>query len=750
MANELIIKIKGDASDFKKAVDKSISDAKKSFKGIGDELGKELRRVETVGTTAFKGIGGIIAGLVTGAGTLLQKGNQYNMEIEQGINSLSILLGDTQKAQAMFEELREYDKISPFDLNQLIASSKEMMAYGIETEKVIPMMKMFGDIAMGDQDKMSHLALAFAQCSAAGKLMGQDLNQMINAGFNPLEYIAKRTGKTVGELREEMSKGAISVDMVTQAFKDATSEGGRFYNATEIGSQTIQGKMSIMQADFEAFLGEVSREFTNVFGGKIVPQLSDYLDQIMDAFHEKGFDGLIDIAGNILADMLTRIAETLPDVIRTGATVAKSLIEGLHSNIPQLLETARLLIDTLLENIRSIMPDILAIGKDIIGTILEGFIQYKVLIMEMGVQIITTLAQGLAESAPTLAPKIAELLVYLINLFAENVPQLLQSLITIISELAKAIMDNLPQILAGIGQLIYSLINTFFDNLPQILEAAVQIVGAVLALVADVIVVALIAIWQNIKGWWDNTVKPKLDFAGKVVKECFNLMKQEVSQKVDEIKTKVGQTVENIKSTISEKVNTIKNNITTKVSEIKSGITTKCTEIVTSITTKIGELPGKMLSIGSNIVQGIWNGIGNAKQWLMDKISGWVGDITGWFKGLLGISSPSKGFAQYGGFMTEGIGVGMEKEMPGLKNIAISQLRQLQTVYDNFSLKAPELAISAPRFNALSGGGSTSVVTNENGNTFNFNNYIGNGSGEDVANEIFQQFQWKIRQFGGL
>lgn len=814
MANELIIKIKGDASDFKKAVDKSVSDAKKTFKGIGDELGKELKRVETVGTTAFKGISGIIAGAVTGATALIQKGNQYNMEIESGVNALSILLGSTEKAQAMFEELREYDKISPFDLNQLIDSAKQMMAYGIETEKVIPMMKVFGDIAMGDQDKMSHLALAFAQCSATGKLLGQDLNQMINAGFNPLEFISKKTGESISELKERMSDKdglGITVDEVTEAFIMATSEGERFYKATEKGSQTIQGQISIMQADFEAFLGEVASKFTDVFGGKIVPQLSDYLDQIIDAFHEKGFQGLVEVAGKILADMIARITETLPQVISTGVTIVNSLLDGIIQNIPALTSSAEMLIHKFVEGVHAILPRILTIAYEIIGTVMEGFIQYKALILELGIQLITTFAKGIADSMPTLAPQIVELLQYLIDLLVTNLPSLLESLITIIASLADAIVADLPQLLAGIGETVYNLMNVFLDKLPVILKAIVQIVAAILALVADAIIVALISIGQHLAEWWNNTVKPWFNNIGENIKEFFSFIgkvielwwnttikpfftnlknkfsgwwenikstvtekmesiksdtkdkidaiksnvsekvsniKQTVVEKVTELKTSLSEKVLSIKQNITEKVSEIKTNVTNKVTEIKTNITTKVGEIVTSVVTKIKELPGKMADIGRNIVEGIWNGIGNAKAWLEGKISDLVGDITGWFKSKLGINSPSKVFAQFGEYLTEGLAVGMDNETDVLKKTATDQIRQLTDLYKEINLGTPRINLTGTP--ALSRQiQSLQNVTNDNGNVFNFYQTF-NGAGPEAGEQMFREFQRKVRYSGGV
>ena len=117
------------------------------------------------------------------------------------------------------------------------------MSFGMSAEEAQKRMKQLGDISQGDAEKFKSLTLAFAQMSSTGKLTGQDLMQMINAGFNPLEEISRKTGKSIGELKDEMSKGAISADMVAEAFASATSEGGRFYGSMEAQSKTFSGQM---------------------------------------------------------------------------------------------------------------------------------------------------------------------------------------------------------------------------------------------------------------------------------------------------------------------------------------------------------------------------------------------------------------------------------------------------------------------------------------------------------------------------
>ncbi|MBD5421430.1 MAG: tape measure protein, partial [Bacteroides sp.] len=130
----------------------------------------------------------------------------------------------------------------------------------IEAEKVMPMLRAIGDVSMGDAQKFNSLALAFSQMSATGKLMGQDLLQMINAGFNPLSVISEKTGKSIGELKEEMEKGKISVEMVTEAFMDATSEGGKFYQMLEKQGKGMTGAIAQMQGAFDDALNEIGKD----------------------------------------------------------------------------------------------------------------------------------------------------------------------------------------------------------------------------------------------------------------------------------------------------------------------------------------------------------------------------------------------------------------------------------------------------------------------------------------------------------
>lgn len=162
-------------------------------------------------------------------------------------------------ASGLMAQLKEMAKISPLTLTDMVDAEKMMLGFNIQAEDTVRYLQALSDISMGDSVKFKSLTLAFSQMSAAGKLMGQDLNQMINAGFNPLQIIAEKTGKSISTLKDEMSKGAVSAEMVQQAFIDATSAGGKFYQMSENASKTINGQLSMMQDALDNAFNEIGQ-----------------------------------------------------------------------------------------------------------------------------------------------------------------------------------------------------------------------------------------------------------------------------------------------------------------------------------------------------------------------------------------------------------------------------------------------------------------------------------------------------------
>ena len=201
------------------------------------------------------------------------------MELQEA--AFTTMLGSAERARDMLESLTDLAASTPFQLMDLSKASKTMLAFGIEAKKVLPNLRMLGDIAQGDSAKLDSLTLAFSQIQSTGRLMGQDLLQLINAGFNPLQSISEKTGETMAELKKRMEAGAISAIEVAEAFKAATSEGGRFYGGMELASQTLAGQWSTLKDN----LIELGRSFGDVLLPKlkeIVTSLTEFTRRFTD------------------------------------------------------------------------------------------------------------------------------------------------------------------------------------------------------------------------------------------------------------------------------------------------------------------------------------------------------------------------------------------------------------------------------------------------------------------------------------
>lgn len=231
-------------------------------------------------------------------------------QAEQSAVAFEVMLGSASAAQTMLADIESFAAVTPFEMGDVQESAQLLLNLGISAEQVMPSLDMLSNIASGDAQKLHSLALAFGQSSSAGRLMGQDLNQMINAGFNPLQEISKLTGESMGQLKKRMEAGGISTAEVTQAFRAATSEGGRFYGMNEKQSQTTMGLFSTLKDNIGLALRSVS-------------------EQLM-----KGFDlsGLLKSGIEMAAGFRTRIGEWLPTFMSIGAT-ARTVFDAIVSGI---------------------------------------------------------------------------------------------------------------------------------------------------------------------------------------------------------------------------------------------------------------------------------------------------------------------------------------------------------------------------------------------------------------------------------
>ena len=280
-------------------------------------------------------------------------------EFESMETSLKVLLGgNEERLNNIMGQIKEYALASPLNTKDMVGAVQMMTSFGIEAEKSIDYLKAIGDISMGDTGKFNSLALAFSQMSSAGKLMGQDLLQMINAGFSPLEEISRKTGKSIGELKNEMSKGAISSKMVQDAFISATSAGGKFFGMSAEGAKTLNGQISMLEESFDNMFNEIGSK-----GEGVVMSAVQIGTKLVENYEH---------VGKVLAGLVvTYGAYKTALVLSTQMTNGMTMAQVLHTTVTKALTVAEEVLNkTILAN-----PYVLAavaLGTLITAVVLAG------------------------------------------------------------------------------------------------------------------------------------------------------------------------------------------------------------------------------------------------------------------------------------------------------------------------------------------------------------------------------------------
>lgn len=264
---EFLIKLRSDTSAIQVGVAR-VSSSLEGLRGVAQrtnsdlmQIGNSARQVGSSLRQAFslKNLGSslmsipgmsflmnpytLIAG---GVGAIAKLGS----EAELTATSFEVLVGSEEKSSKMLKEIAQFGQESPFDKMGLTENARQMLAFGIETDKVMTYLRQLGDISAGDKQKLDSLSLVMGQVMSKGRLDGQDKNQFVDAGFNPLKELQKmHPEKTYAEIEKAMSKGAITAQHVAEAIQHATQEGGQFHNMTERTSKTLVGKLGSLGDD---------------------------------------------------------------------------------------------------------------------------------------------------------------------------------------------------------------------------------------------------------------------------------------------------------------------------------------------------------------------------------------------------------------------------------------------------------------------------------------------------------------------
>ena len=474
-------------------------DTEISEKGFNSGI-KKLGGLAKGGLSVLTGaIGSVTAAL--GAGAVA--GMKYNASIETYQTSFEVMTGSAEKAAEVIDRLKKVWAETPFELPELADTTQLLMNYGFTADEAMDKMMMLGDISQGSADKMSRIATAYGQMSSAGKVQLEDVKQMIEAGFNPLQEISETTGESMSSLYDRISKGTISVDEITASMQRATAEGGKYYQSMEKQSQTFSGLISTLKDNAQKLLGDVVQPISDSMVSTLLPAAIDAIVQMSNAFQAQGVEGLIQAGSQILVNLLTGIAQGLPNVITTAIQIIQALITNLNLNLPQLISAGGQILMSLISGVVLLLPSLISLGFNLVINLISGIVsalpqlltqgndmlsQYSSTIqsrfpeiLQDGLNMILNLLTGLLNNAPQVIQQAGDMLTTWIDTILGMLPDILQSGCDMILNLLSGLVSNAPKIISQAGKMLVDFIATIASHLPEILQKGIEIIGELLA-----------------------------------------------------------------------------------------------------------------------------------------------------------------------------------------------------------------------------------------------------------------------------
>jgi len=658
MATELgkaYVQIMPSAKGISKSITKTLDpEAKSAGKSVGSSIVSGIKKV-----IIAAGIGKVIAMAVKEGGAL-----------QQSLGGVETLFKD------------HADRVKKY-------ASQAYKTAGVSANEYMEQVTSFSAALIqslgGDTKKAAEIAnMAMIDMADNANKMGTNMRDIQNAyqGFAKQNYTMLDNLKLgYGGTKKEMERLLADAQKLTGVKYDINNLAD-VYEAihviqTELGitgttakeaSETLTGSFGALKAAFKDTLGamalgqDIGPMLKNLsstlitFLQNLLPMLSSTIMQIpqiiVSVVAEAG-PSFIQTGMQAISDLLTGLGQALPKLIPTAVDAILTLVSTFIENLPMLVQSGIDLIIGLAEGLANAIPIIIEKVPEIIDNILATIIDLLPLIIDAGIKLFTSLVEEL----PTIINNIVDVLPDIIEGIINTIGTLVPLIIDAGIKLLVALVDNLPAIINGIVEaipkIIDSIINALVNNIPLIINAGVRLLTALITNLPKIIATIVRAI-------------PKI---------------------IDSI---INALVNNIPLIINAGVRLL-TALITNLPKIIATIVRAMPQIISNMVSALGKGISAFAGVGVDLVKGLWDGIKSVKNWILDKIKGFVGDITSGIKSFFGIKSPSKVMAnEVGKWLPEGLAEGIEDNTKPV-TAAMEELAGLTTG----TLKS-EIALSTP------------------------------------------------------
>lgn len=319
----------------------------------------------------------------------------YNAEMENYTANFETMLGSQEAAAQKVDELKQMAAKTPFEMGDLAGATQQLLAFGVQSQDTGTYLNQLGDISLGNKDKLNSLVAAFGKMNSTGKVTLENINQMAEQGFNPLNEISKATGESMTDLYARVSAGKVSLDEIKMAMQNATTGTGQFAGGMDKASQTMTGRISTLKDNARALVGEVFTPITNGIKDQILPGAISAIDTLTASFHQDGVAGMAAAAGDIIGQGLGLFTQSLPKFGETAMNIVSSLFQGIKNNQGQIAEGAVTTITTLVTGLIRTMPKLLTTGGSLLLEIAKGLAQQLPALGREAVNMVTGLVESL-------------------------------------------------------------------------------------------------------------------------------------------------------------------------------------------------------------------------------------------------------------------------------------------------------------------------------------------------------------------
>ncbi len=699
-----------------------IEASKENLTRFGDEMAKTASKANTsvsqlgeailtVGGTA-KTLAGGTTELNAALGVLANrgiKGAEGGTHLRNMILSLS---APTDTARAALDALG----VSAVDadgnmrpLNETFADFDKALAGMSDSEKAEVLSAIFNktDLAAaqgllaGCGQEFDDLTAALADCDGAMSQMAETMNDTLEGDIKSLQSKAEAFGIAIYEdmnlpLRDLAQTGGEYLTQLTEAFKEGGFE-GLAESAGDVLSQAI--------TKITSYLPNLAE-----MGASIITSLADGLIANAGSISES--------AMSIIGTLVTTFGELMPKLAELAVKAISEFAKGLSTNISQIKSTARQMIQSFADMLKNNLPELIQSAVSIIVSLAEVLADNTDIILDAILSTIEVLARSLIENIDPLIDAAVQIIISLADYISENADEMTRVTIEIVEAVAGCLIENAPKLLAAAVILLGALLKAVPQILGELLLELEKLGGAVIDWLGDVCGSAFSALGDWLSDIYDSAVQGAedviegfMDWFRKLpdnIAETGHTALNKVTSWGRDMADKAAETGREFVDDIMDFITSLPGKIAVQLenalgkvrgwgSDLVSKGRSAAQDLVDTIVDKIRSLPDELKRIGKQLVEGLWEGIKSAKDWLGDKVSDFGSDLVDGFKSTFGIASPSKVMRDsVGVYLAQGVGEGFASEIPNAGKAALDAMKELEVLRPEIELPSMKIDLDIP------------------------------------------------------